>query len=789
MDAQLITSCNAQQHLNSSFPAVVRPVDLQNILQKCPKKIQTLSLDCFDTLLWRAVATPRDIFYIMEQQPLARLLGVTAYQRIQAQLTAFRGQEIRHASNQISLEQIYRQFTGLSPAEQSSLIEEELRIEAEFAFAFYPFLELMEQACARGFNLIIVSDTYLTVQQLTQLLRKKCPAAMMDQVQKIFCSLEYGTSKSLRLFHHVLQVLDAAPETILHIGDNFNSDVLAAKSLGIHAVHFVQDDPSTKDFLKIQEMADASMGLRQPNDGLVRAPRYSPYRGIFSLDARGGDTPAHLIGYYSFGPILYGFARFICEDLARLAEEKKNLKVFFLLRDAHLLARACAAYAGKPLGKEIRIRKFGVVAAAFRTVEDVDHYLTSLEPQHYDYHVICDQLLLPYELAQILIQKADATANHRATFNALIHQEAILACVFEASKKYRERLKAYLVKEMAPMPGDTIVLVDTGYRGITQEFLIRGLAEELGVTVLGRYCVGSHLPNRPDSKAFLVSAACDHGIFEQASTLKEGAVVDYDGEGSPVFEALKLSEEQYAKAQNIQEECVQFIEDAVKFFKRSQCVMPLNVIQQAAIASLRRHLYFPLAQEMDYFACFQHDKDMGAAGEKTFFNCARGLTALRLGQSPKDLHPYELRFENIHWSWSTLLQRRFEVDLPLNERSLRCEMVKIAHIFQETKQEHLITAVPTYDGYFLLEVPDPVEAVLWIRLGAHYHWVQIMSILLVNPNGEYLDFSLQSLSLFEMQHQKTLFECESQSSALCFAPLLGNVNNRYRIIFRPLEKW
>ena len=39
--------------------------------------IKVLSLDCFDTILWRGVAQPTDVFFAMCNDPLFKKLGIT----------------------------------------------------------------------------------------------------------------------------------------------------------------------------------------------------------------------------------------------------------------------------------------------------------------------------------------------------------------------------------------------------------------------------------------------------------------------------------------------------------------------------------------------------------------------------------------------------------------------------------------------------------------------------------------------------------------------------------------
>src|SRR4051794_1925824 len=47
--------------------------------------VKVLSLDCFDTLLWRKVAAPTDVFYALAASEPFRRVGLSAAMRISAE--------------------------------------------------------------------------------------------------------------------------------------------------------------------------------------------------------------------------------------------------------------------------------------------------------------------------------------------------------------------------------------------------------------------------------------------------------------------------------------------------------------------------------------------------------------------------------------------------------------------------------------------------------------------------------------------------------------------------------
>lgn len=762
--------------------------DINKIFDHYADQISVLSLDCFDTLIWRMTASPKDVFYELAKRPLCLSLGVTAYQRINAAARAYRLKYITHACHEITLDDIYANFTLLTTEQQKKLIEEECLTEMSLSYAHPVFVALMRKAINKGIKVIIVSDTYFSRDQLTKLLRHCLPEDAFNAIDTIFCSNEFNQSKSNGLFSQVLLSKCVAPNEVLHIGDHQMADYHAPVKLGLSAAHFIQFDNETAATLRRQHASARLQFLSNPEIDHIFSPRYSPYRGIFSQHHHITHQATSSIGYMTLGPMLYAFSRFLTDEINALERQGKKPKVFFLLRDAYLLSLATEVYAGRSLGKRVHIRKFCTVAASFRTQEDVDDYLASLTERYYDFWVICSQLLLPQELSSIIIGQANASPNPVVIFNQLIHQPVILDFVYKQSAAYRERLLKYIRNEMKVENGDTIVLVDIGYIGVTQHFLTKALQNELNVEILGRYFIASHEPNRPDVNAFITSAACDHGLFEQSCTYKEGSVLDYDQDGKPIHEAQRLSDDQYSKVKAIQDETLRFMLDAKKFFADIKMDIPYHILHSTAVAALRRHIHIPTKHEIAYYRSFQHDKDMGPTLKKTMYHLESGIQALRLGQSPVHIHPYEACASGIHTTLSSMLQRVFDLELSAEDFPIHDHSIRILNVHNHESTDAEVVLTPTHDGYYSFCAPALNNANLCIMFGEKYRWIQIENISLINQSAQQHDLNKHFiLNQIEMRG-KQLFECLTELSTLIITPLTNEVGTKiYRIVFRPVE--
>lgn len=86
-------------------------------------------------------------------------------------------------------------------------------------------------------RVIALSDFYMGAPMMRRLLSLRAPAIKLNDV---VVSCDPGLNKrSGRLFRYVHRELATAPSAHLHVGDNPHSDVAAARSLGVRAVHFI----------------------------------------------------------------------------------------------------------------------------------------------------------------------------------------------------------------------------------------------------------------------------------------------------------------------------------------------------------------------------------------------------------------------------------------------------------------------------------------------------------------------------------------------------------------------
>lgn len=67
---------------------------------------------------------------------------------------------------------------------------------------------------------------------------KVAASGLTEKVGPVFSSDAIGFAKpDPRAYHHVCELLELDPECVLHVGDRYDLDVLAARAAGLNAVH------------------------------------------------------------------------------------------------------------------------------------------------------------------------------------------------------------------------------------------------------------------------------------------------------------------------------------------------------------------------------------------------------------------------------------------------------------------------------------------------------------------------------------------------------------------------
>jgi glycosyltransferase involved in cell wall biosynthesis/FMN phosphatase YigB (HAD superfamily)/tetratricopeptide (TPR) repeat protein len=303
------------------------------LIEKIPG-LRAVTFDFFDTLVWRLAAKPTDVFVEAGQRlRQAGLLPVHIsnqdYEvlRRQAEMKARTSQALLDKSREdITLAEIFQQLKSIvADAEAAAKIE--LAAEGDFCLLNPPMIEFARHAKARGLKTFIISDIYFSADQLRAILRANhFDPAFFDA---IFTSSDAGICKwSGKLFSQVLKKSGLKPAEILHLGDNFQSDVAGARKAGVRGCHYVQDTNETRTILEREKyLLGGQSPVGSANSLRLLAARNFP-----------GDADENFFGRAGsllLGPLLTRYASWACGQFAAAGIRK----VGAFMREGELLGR------------------------------------------------------------------------------------------------------------------------------------------------------------------------------------------------------------------------------------------------------------------------------------------------------------------------------------------------------------------------------------------------------------------------------------------------------------------
>lgn len=513
--------------------------------------VDMLSSDVFDTLVWRDVAQPTDLFLRLGQHLrgaglLPLHVGAPEFRRarVNAERAARRANQRSRGSFECTLGHIWEQMppAWLDGRPSSIYVEREVDEEAGALHPHPPAVALLDEAISHGIRVALVSDTYFTSAQLRALLlRVGVPDTTLTHV---VVSSEAGCSKSTGLLGSVIAESGCDPARVLHIGDHPVADVATATSLGLQICDVGR--PRNRVTTINDHAVDgpiAALSAATGSDGGVTALT----RHTLVEAGPDGESPSYQFGAAVAGPLLSGFAHWVASTAADLS----SAPTYCLLREG------------------------AVIADLVRTIRP-DHPTRLVHASRWVYSRAAVITGSEDELEQALARRAPLTADHVAAAfgidtshvaavigSAPIHHEqrpdaiAALAAdehlrgeIIAASARIRRPLAAYLRRVVDVE--SPIVLTDIGWGGTIQVALERVLRSEgvrtpvvglylmLSTTGLDRVAAGhrmlGYIPRdgaHADQRA-VAALARNVELIERITTPAQGTLIGISDDGQPI---------------------------------------------------------------------------------------------------------------------------------------------------------------------------------------------------------------------------------------------------------------
>jgi FMN phosphatase YigB (HAD superfamily) len=534
-------------------------------------KVELVTCDVFDTIVTRPVVTPSDLFVELGRRLAADGLlpptvapGVFAHARREAELrgraararSARAGlrasiqrptdEEINRAAEVIApectLDEVWSLMPGFGDVNRQTLIERELELEANSLRPIPEAVDVLRVAVQRSIPVVLVSDIYLSAEQLRYLLGSV--GFDLDLIDEIVTSADHRLGKAHGLLAQVIDDRGVGRDAVMHLGDNLLSDVVTATRLGVHPIHV--------------DLAPADHQIKTPHPALQTWSREvgsdlgitAAVRSTLVTAAGHGLDPSYQYGAAVIGPALAGFSRWV----SATATDVGATHVHCMLREGATIAELMGLTAPHgPMPVPLHVSRWVTMRAAVIDATPDELYTAlarraDLTVEHVVNAFGCDAALVrsalgaDYVSAGRLGEACERLAEHDDLRNQMVRSTADL----------RERTLKYL-KERLVIDSGPIVVADVGWGGTIQEGLERILRSDgIDNDVVGLYFalsapgearvmrganMRSYLPNEFDSpRAAIFSRTVSHhaDTVERIMTPEIGTLIDMDVNGVPI---------------------------------------------------------------------------------------------------------------------------------------------------------------------------------------------------------------------------------------------------------------
>ncbi len=785
----------------------ILPHQLRTALEHGTDALRILSLDCFDTLLWRDCQTPTDVF--------AGLSAVTTGQRIVAENQARKAQRTLRQSTEVGLGAIYAQAMPNSTAtHREAAIAAELSAEASVCFAFEPTVELMRAAKLRGHQVIIVSDTYLDANQLLDLITQAAGDEIAGLIDRVFASSQAGISKSQGMLAKVLKAMKCKPQELLHIGDSRKADFDGARALGIPALHLTQFDETARQRFRFERSCQQIIGEAK-NDvrGLM------PHRATLSQIEPQLTDPAQTLGLSVLGPVFSAYDQWLRREADALASAGGGtVHWLFMLRDGHLPHLVHQAVGEAESTARVEISRFTAIAAALATGDAYRKQLAlefGLNPSTLARQMLFDE----DEVARVV---GDPKSDSENVESSLRLRDELRKGQREKLTRRRARARAnrlveHVRRAVDPQPGDTLMLVDLGYNGSAQDNVDLLLSEAFSVRVAGRYLLlremtatGLDKKGLIDDRHFdaqLLEAMCGNvAVIEQLATCELGSVVDFTDAGEPIRTQSAVKGTQSKVRDRVQSGVVRFATEANSppIVRRADS-HTVRGWRETAASTLTRFMFLPQPCELAVLKSFEHDVNMGSERMVGLFDEAdahegmrrRGLFYMK-GASRMFL-PAELAQEDMNTRLSLLAQKRFGLGLTYSDNTAQGIAIPALYVGEKDSARTVVHAQPTHEGYYTARLPLAANTkCIALQVGSVFEWFELASITrsaVSDLKGEVLNDGVahRVAAQFDAITERAIgiFECTDPTAFVLFNPPAqtdGEEPQMIEFVMRPLRR-
>ncbi len=303
-----------------------------NQLYKKLCKYDVISFDIFDTLIYRKVEQPKDIFLIMSTE--MRHNDFTNIRK-KAENQAREAMFANKGTREVLLHDIYKVLEekyGINPIWQNREIELELELSIVNPYMHQVYDRLQKA----GKTIVLMSDMYLPKNVIEEMLRKNGYSGYNEFLLSNECNLRKGDGS---LQQKLMSMFEG--KKIIHVGDNEEADIAKTKSVGLNAFY----------------NAAPNLTYKEPDLNSIAG---SFYRATINSNMNNGLWKHSLHYDHGFrvgGILTVGF----CNYLNSIMEQKQIDKILFCARDCDIIYKIYKEFYNQYDSEYIEISRYAIM--------------------------------------------------------------------------------------------------------------------------------------------------------------------------------------------------------------------------------------------------------------------------------------------------------------------------------------------------------------------------------------------------------------------------------------------
>lgn len=679
----------------------------------------TVSFDIFDTLLLRPFLYPTDLFDILSNKMNEDIASFVDFATIRKNAEDGVRAEVkikRPSSEEITYEQIYHHISencGLSIERIEKMKAEELAMEQQVLYPRQLGKELFELAKDAGKRIVITSDMYLPKDFIEGVLAKNGYSGY----SKLYLSSDIMFTKATgSLFKYILKDLEIKnANSLIHLGDNWQSDVEMPRSLGIRAEHL----PKCSDiYMRYSSIygGDAyrriyrNSGMMQDYGSLFdNSPSTRTMIALgcnkvfdnpfvsFNPESDYNDDPRY-IGYQVIGGYVLAIAQWVKEQ----AIEHNIPCVHFVARDGWLVKKAFDLINDTSIRSDyIRLSRKALVLCDINVEDDIFSLGRKLSP-----FAATPEKIYQYLKPAISMKEGQLWEDAKALnfykdrcFSGYTEYENFLKFIkdkafsLELLNQYKHDIKTYFDHKF--QKGDFIF--DVGYSGRPEAALSNLLGYPIGSLYL--HTNGDGLAENRQKK-YGIKCCCFYpikpvvtGPIREHCLMECGpSTIGYeisDEKVKPIFEAYDVSYANTIITETLQNSALQFISNFVGMF--GDYAKYVYNSKMELVAPYEMYMHFSKEFDKYMFRAIPFEDELNTSKEGSLLDFWND--ELRRANLHNRIHEQELE-QHVQELENCILElKKHEQDLEMHKQELENQLREVYNCYSY-KIGHLIVKGP-----------------------------------------------------------------------------------------------